>query len=744
MTLDIQSYNKPLIARSSVYDGCQLLEEHLEEVLKWGEKFLFFLEEKDDRTLWEAGLFFHDIGKAEFSIQDSLYNNRRPPISHTHISVIFYYSWLQDHTKKDLYELLTNPEVKVIAFGILSHHSPPHRELENNIFSQLFNRSVIIAKEAFKILKNFGFIVKEETFRATYDNFIRGYKENIIEFQFKHNIRHELRKKIVYFYNGLVKSDWYSAIGESINSNRIKPDFVAELLDSSKSEVHAYIANADKFDENILLELPTGFGKTFLGLGYASKTGRQRIIYTLPVSTIIEDVYSTVKEKIDEGNIAWYTSKYLVFKSLQSYLEERDYIEAKYFERPLIITTLDQILLAFLGVNRYPLKEASLYDSCVILDEPQLYSPLMLFLFSKFIKDYKGDISFIIMTATLPEFLKNTLGDCAIEPFKYQKDKIFKNFNRVYFEIGNYLGLSIKIQENQTELIKEIEHLVRKGKRIIIIFNTVEKAQRFFKLLPTSLNKYIMHGRYIYRDRINKLKELKAFLQSAGVVVTTQVIEAGVNVSCDVMFRELAPFDSLVQSAGRVNRFFENKEACPVYIFGSEEDYLPYKKQMLEISKKLLCNHSKNDRIEPEFSFFQILCEYWEVVSNYLKAEEQRAEKLYSTAKEVSPFSLPLEEENIDLRNTYFKASVIPFIYFREVENLIERYKNLTKKQIWEKKKILAEIESYMVEVPYWGKVDEKFFKDYMSEYEGYGLISLKYDPTLGLLSEPEESPIFL
>ena len=104
---------------------------------------------------------------------------------------------------------------------------------------------------------------------------------------------------------------------------------------------------------------------------YKRQTNRRRIIYTLPVTTIIEDVYNNITRIIGNSLVEWYTSRYLTLKSLKEETSHREYIEAKYFEKPIIITTLDQVLLAFLGVDRYPLKEAGLYDSCIILDEPE-------------------------------------------------------------------------------------------------------------------------------------------------------------------------------------------------------------------------------------------------------------------------------------------------------------------------------------------------------------------------------------
>ena len=738
MKMSIQLFNKELIARKG-----QSLEYHLKEVTENGILILNRLKEKlTEEKILKAGFFFHDVGKSEISIQQALYENKKPPISHTHLSVIFFYSWLREFLNKEFYKLLQDEQLRIISFCILSHHSVPHRELENNIFSQILNRKITIAKEIFDILKKYEFTVSEETFNDTYKKFVEGYEENIYEFRFDDILTQNSRKFFSFFYNALVKSDWYSAIGIEIPS--IKPAFEIivpqDFLIPDKSEFHRYIYEKKEFKENILLELPTGFGKTFLGLGYALKTKRKRIFYTLPVTTIIEDIYeNSLKKYINENQLEWYTSKYLVLQSLKKGdLEETEYLEARYFEKPIIVTTLDQLLLAFLGVERYPLKEAPIYDSCIILDEPQLYSPLMLFLFSEFLKDYHNNLNIIIMTATLPKFLKEKVKDFFIEPFDSHKiENAFSKFNRVRFDIS-YLGFTI--EDIDINFQRKLSEYLSQNKKVAFIFNTVEKAQKFYISLQKSFPKYLFHARYIYRDRINKLQDLKNKLTKGPIiVVSTQAIEAGVNVSFDIMFRELAPFDSIIQSAGRVNRFNENPQPCPVFIFGSEEDYLPYKKEILKITKEILMK----SKINSEADFFVGLNEYWEKIKNFLLSDIKKARKLYEAAKKLSPFSINLEEERIDLRDTYFKISVIPIQFYDEIKKLWEEYKGLEKKNFWEKKKILAEIESYMVEVPFWGKVGDRNFKDFLQLEEKINFINLKYDSDLGLLIQ-EESTFFL
>jgi len=734
--MNIQSFDKPLLARCG-----QLLETHLKEVSENGLRLLSEALGKEYKELCKAGFFFHDVGKCEVSIQRALYEDKKPPITHTHLSLIFFYSWLRDYLRKELYEVLEESKtIRGICFGIISHHSPPHMGLDKNIFSQLFKKKITVAQEIFDILNKCGFLIKKDLLEQTYNSLIEGYKKNCYEFLFEYHLKDDIRKDFVIFYNALVKADWYSAMGQKVSRvQNLKSINLPRLIEVERSKIHRYIADANKFEENIILELPTGFGKTYLGFEYGLKTNRKRIIYTLPVTTIIEDVYNKLVEKLGKGYVEWYTSRYFVLKSLKEEISESEYLEAKYFDKPITITTLDQILLAFLSVDRYPLKESAIYDSCIILDEPQLYSPLMLFLFSGFLQYYKSEFNFAIMTATLPDFLKKKIESFCKEPFLRQKENIFKKFLRTFFNL-DFFGQSVFLEKGiKKDIVKFLNRFISGKKKISVIFNTVEKAQRFYKSLPKDFPKFLFHARFIYRDRVKKLQELKEKLKNPPIIViSTQAIEAGVDVSFDIMFREIAPLDSLIQSAGRVNRYSENPQPSPIFIFGKAEDFLPYKEYQLEITSQILPNL---ENVKSELDFYNSLRFYWERIKGYLIKDEQKAKELIHLARKVSPFSINIEEEKIDLRETYFKVSVIPVQFFSDIMKKWEGYKKIDRKSYWQRKKIVSEIQSYMVEVPYFAKAGKKNYKDFIiweEEDFKFPLLELKYDSILGVLSEED------
>lgn len=738
--MNIQSYNKTLLARPS-----QPLENHLREVKEIGLSYMpkDILNNFEEKSIFETALFFHDVGKSLIPIQEAYHAQEDPPISHTYLSLIFFYSYFLEKYQIDIPKLLKNKKIRTVAFSILSHHSPPHQNLDFNIFSQFSNKRVLIASEIFEILQRNNFNLSKEKLKETFDVIVDGYKNNTLEFWFKTVLDQSVRKEFVIFYNALVKADWESASGERDLKKLDMSSIKKSIVNSEKSEIHKKFYHREQFSENVLLELPTGYGKTYLGVEYGLKTRRKRLIYTLPVTTIIEDVYGRLSEIFSQDSIEWYTSKYLIFKTLSGKLDEREYIKARYFEKPIIITTLDQILLALLSVDRYPLKEASLYDSCIILDEPQLYSPFMLLLFAEFIKDYHNIFNFMIMSATIPNFIKERLRENAVEPYGSKLAEIYKNYNRTRFDT-TFIGKNLFCESGVTPEISELIHqYISEGKKIFIIFNTVNKAQKFYEILKVEAPKFLFHARYIFRDRYTKLKEIKALAKCCAplVIISTQVIEAGVDISCDVMFRELAPFDSLIQSAGRVNRNKENPAPCPVYVFGTPDDYLPYKKYQLEITCNKILKLPQLSSTKTEFDFYEALQKYWELMKNYIIEDEEKAKKTKEAVDKISPFSINIDEEKIDLRESYPKVCVVPEKFLGEVINLYKAYKNIPYNKYMDRKEILALLESYLVEVPLWGKVSESsVFKDYIflikeCDNRFYG-ISLDYDSLKGLLDK--------
>lgn len=239
--------------------------------------------------------------------------------------------------------------------------------------------------------------------------------------------------------------------------------------------------------------------------------------------------------------------------------------ESRTLIEPICITTMDQYFTAFAGA---PLSFAissghavagALLTSYSVFDEVHLLSPSrglpLLFAILK-LRQRWGLLS-CVMTATLPDsvqtYLKENLGLHIIEACPAD-----------IAERDDWRKVRLKFREKGFNAIQEI---LRKtdSQRIILFANTVDRAISYYlelKKNEKNIPCYLIHSRFTPQDREDKQKEIaRVFGKGStenGILVTTQVCEAGMNISAPVVFSELAPADALIQRAGRCCRFKED------------------------------------------------------------------------------------------------------------------------------------------------------------------------------------------
>jgi len=323
-----------------------------------------------------------------------------------------------------------------------------------------------------------------------------------------------------------------------------------------------------------IVKAPTGYGKTTISYTLAaysaiSAEGFDRVIHVLPMRSIIEDIDRTAKEAFGFSRV-----------KMMNVSEETFHLY------PLNITTVDTFTWDIMKLNtkkfRRIIKEkeygydyltqASITTSLVVFDEAHfiLEDKLLRRAFNvvlKFLISLKVPI--IILTATLPK------GYEAL--FKSYLNREIYEFRT--FEIGETEGTERYkvVIKDETFLNREKEKdfqislqssddylkFVQKGKRNLIVVNTVPKAVKIYKEIKELgfENILLIHGRMTSghkRRLIERLREWRN--EEEFLVVATQVIEAGVDISADIMVTEAAPINSLLQRFGRVARY-EEKEA---------------------------------------------------------------------------------------------------------------------------------------------------------------------------------------
>lgn len=316
---------------------------------------------------------------------------------------------------------------------------------------------------------------------------------------------------------------------------------------------------------------PCGRGKTEGALLWAlttiEKYNKNKIIFGMPTQTTSNAMFDRLRKIFGREKVGLYHGKSQIkFKDElkeKGLDEEKDLEEIEgekfignIFFKPITITTIDHLVYSFVkGFSQADFALGNLQNAVIIFDEVHYYEKLTLeHLITLFSLLRKVDIPHLLMSGTLPEFMLNELPNYANitdeEGLEYTPFKI--EFN------------SEPIDEN----IGEIVDNHKKGLTQFVILNTVERAKNVYLELKERLNDnsnsnlMLYHSQFTFRDRVDKEKEIYERCNKAKtepfILVATQVIEISLDISCDIMYSELAPPDALGQRAGRLNRQGKN------------------------------------------------------------------------------------------------------------------------------------------------------------------------------------------
>lgn len=328
------------------------------------------------------------------------------------------------------------------------------------------------------------------------------------------------------------------------------------------------------------LNVPTGGGKTLSGLRYAlahaQKYGKQRIIFTSPLLSILEQNAAVIRDFIQDDSIILEHHSNVV--NAENSPEEADKTEllAETWESPIIITTLVQLLnTLFSGKTTAIRRFHSLCNSIIVIDEVQTVPSKMLTLFSlavNFLSEICGT-TVVLCSATQPCLekidhpLHNPIRD--LVPFDPDLWSVFKRT-----EIKNLGSMSTE------EIADKALRCLETSDSILIVCNKKDQANRLFNLLKDggyaafSLSAAMCTAHR--RDTLEKLRASLSEKKQKVVCVSTQVIEAGVDISFECVIRFSAGMDSVVQSAGRCNRSGEAGAGVlsPVYVVQCQNESL--------------------------------------------------------------------------------------------------------------------------------------------------------------------------
>ncbi len=347
-------------------------------------------------------------------------------------------------------------------------------------------------------------------------------------------------------------------------------------VDSARKKISEACAEAAQKPECLYrLNVPTGGGKTLASLRYAlehaKKYEKKRIFFIMPLLSIIEQNAKEIRKAIqDDSIILEHHSN--VIDEVEGDVETIDIRELlmQSWDAPIIITTLVQLLnTMFLGKTSSIRRFAALSNSVIIFDEVQSVPNNMLTLYNLTINFLVKvcHATVILCSATQPCFEKaeHQLLD-EVSDLITLSDETLKVFKRV--ELINKGSMTLE------ELTNFSLGIIDNGKSLLLVCNTKKEASLLFANLDVAVDGaekvYHLSASMCTEHRRAVVEAMKDDLQRREqvVCVSTQVIEAGVDISFDSVIRLQAGMDNIIQAAGRCNRNGENNNLEAVYIVG--------------------------------------------------------------------------------------------------------------------------------------------------------------------------------
>lgn len=336
------------------------------------------------------------------------------------------------------------------------------------------------------------------------------------------------------------------------------------------------------------LTIPTGGGKTYASLRYALKHAqiynKSRIFYVVPYTTILEQNAQAVRDIIrqpeavlehhanivDDHNldheVDYYQTPY--HKQLQLGRDNWDY--------PIIFTTMVQFLDVFFQKGtRKSRRLHNLTNSIIIFDEVQSvpYQHAELFNTAVNFLHTVGNSSILLCTATQPAVDKMNIPIQLNEPPEIipNLNEVIKSFERVSF----YNHVDSEGWDAQ-KIAQFVEDILKESNSVLIILNTKTAVRKLYQHLVKQKIANVVHlsTSMCPAHRKEKLQKIKEKLGKVKIIcVSTQLIEAGVDISFESVIRSLAGLDSIAQAAGRCNRNRERKRGN-VYIIRARDEKL--------------------------------------------------------------------------------------------------------------------------------------------------------------------------
>jgi len=707
----------------------QTLQEHTEKLLENFEILKKYIRlEKEEKEEIEKAVYlaclFHDIGKASKEFQAKITKQKPQPkqeIPHNLLSAAIFY-FLRNPYFKDNRRLFEK-----IQYAIAYHHDRYDADIDKSE----------------PILKDFAIRVENDLKDWILEK-LKIYEITQLNLD-KSKLIHgllaalELRNKILIdkkfikdrqtvLIKGLLhRLDHAASADVEVEKGLIEDYqniFIKGLSKKGINELRDFQKKAlDYKDKSVILTASTGMGKTEFALNWVAG---DKAFYTLPVRVSVNSMYERISNIFGEDNVgilhANTTDFYLNhFKNLEDSGIEvliNQVQSVRQLSMPITVSTADQIFLATLKYPGFEKIYATLTYSKVIVDEPQGYSPDTLAVIIKGLEEiFNLDGKFCLMTATMHPFIKEHLKDKAeiLEPvFNQEKKHKIKLVDKTVDEMVDFA-------------IKEYQ----KGKKVLILTNTVRKAQEVYKALK-NLNQpiqfHLLHSLYIQKTKREKEMQIQNTTEPV-IWISTQIVEASLDIDYDLLITEISTADSLIQRMGRVYRKIgrtitldnqPNIIICTKEPSGKgkvyDKEIVDYTLEELEkYDEKILTEEIKQEIVSTVFDLKRI-----EKTNFYKKFDKNMKLLEYG-------FIADSRSEAQDIFRDIMNLSVIPkIIYEQNQEKIDTLLEKINQKDKLERLKAIQELNDFTVSAQFYR------VKNIIPLYKEIFLSDIPYDNELG------------
>lgn len=694
------------------------IENHTSKLLNLFNDFVSlygnFFRDENELKLIKIACEIHDLGKMNSRFQKKIYKSSGAEYKTDNNTDSLYKKLNIDEIPHgvlsccflDINKLkkeFSKFEISVLATSIFHHHN--RKMQDKNGFEIKYDKLEQIVEIDLKNSNN----LYGENFYCEYD----GIDENKIENGYlKISDKYNFWLKFIVVKGMLNKLDYAAS-----TFLKDKEKFGLDTLEIASNDASEYIKKyfdtnnykinecqkfmSENSDKSLVVIASTGIGKTEGALLWAK---RSKTFYTLTIKVSINAIYERIlkdnyygssdsdKEKVTflhSDTRSMMMNEYKKDSEDSNEDDERKYLETRQLIHPFTVCTVDQLfyfVFKSLGTEKFP---ATLKYSKVIIDEIQSYSPdIIAFIIYglKVILDLGGQ--FLIMTATLPpvvkHFLINTIGEDRVSVIEEklnndesEKKVIIRNKAFLKEDInGNIIQRHfIKYLEQDFDYSKIITH--GKNKKVLVICNTVKRSQEVYTKLKEenhNVDINLLHSRFILEHRREKEKNILEFAKSnkIGIWISTQIVEASLDIDFDILYTDMCSADSLLQRMGRCyrNRVYKDNTAN-VFIHNNIEDKksigvgIVYDEDVFNLSAEYIKKYNEKIFTEEEKQ---------EYINNVYNVEKLEYSKYYRDIEEnlktLEKLTVGVVDKNITERQfrNINNITIMPAVFYNQLE----------------------------------------------------------------------------